>query len=101
MNIIQIRVGPYDEVNLLVIERYDHAKRSDNICGCDVSSRGLIEEGLIDVRLHDRELDALLVTQAPNIFGRSSRGQHLEIDVCLRSHERSQIAPDLDISTAR
>jgi len=101
MNIIQVRIRPHNEVDLLVVERHDNAKRSNNIRGSDVSTSGLIEEGLIDVRLHNRELHERLVTQAPNILGRPSRGQHLEIDVCLRSHERSQITPDLDIRTAR
>ena len=100
MDEAELRVGPHDEIDLLVVERHDHTQRADDLAGFAVATVRDIEVGLVDVRLDDRKLDARLVAQAANIFGGTCGGQHLQIDVGLRRNQRRDIAAYLDIRAA-
>ena len=100
MDEFERRIGPRDEIDFFVIQRHHHAQRPDQLAGCAVADRGLVEHRLIDIRLHQRQLDAGLVAQSLHVLGRALGRQHFERDVGRRRHPFREVAPDLDIGAA-
>ena len=97
---VQRRIGAHDEVQLFVVQRQDYAQRLDDRGGIAVAGVALVDEGLINVGLHQSELDAGLVAQAVNVLCRACRWQRVQFDLCLRRDELGEIAADLDVGTA-
>src|SRR5207249_2019630 len=98
--VIDRRIGADDEIDLLVVERHDYAERPNEIASLRVARCRLIEERLIDVRLHHGELHTRLEAQTPDVLGRARRGQNLQRDVRLGRYESGQVAADLNVGSA-
>ena len=56
-----------------------------------------VEERLVNVGLHDRELDAGVVAQMLDVRGRTRRGQDLQLDIGIGRDELGEIDADREI----
>ena len=59
-----------------------------------------VDEGLVDVGLHDRELHARLVAQQLDVRGRAGGGQDLEVDVRRGADQLREIVADRVVGAA-
>ena len=87
-------------MNFGVVERQDDAQGTDDPGRFAHTARGAIDESLVHVSLHDRQLHAGRLTQQPDIGGRSVRRHHLERDIGLRGDEFREVRADREIGAA-
>ena len=97
VEVVELGVGSDDVVDLGVVEREDDPQGADDRPRLGVPGARSIDEGLIDVRLDDRELHARLVAKQADVRRRARRRQHLQLDVRGRCHELREIRSDREI----
>ena len=100
MDVLERRIRAHHEIDLLVVERHDEPQRLDDLAGVGVARGRHVEVRLVDVGLDQRELHVGFITHALDVFRRSFRRQHFQVDPGRIGNPFRKILADLDIRAA-